>query len=537
MKGARSVVLILMCVLLLAFYEQLPTIAYQTKSKTLDIVSTYGYDFGYESIMISSSLHLRNDNNIIYSEFRNVGKLGLGDLGDRYLVCRSIPSFDLVWEYETDTVSSTYESTPQHLFVNDTKITDKTSWECIYLCKCLDIASGIQLWAKENYSCIHANPIYALFENDVNSTIEFVTNEEIKWRYELDSDSNYSFACNEVNILLIVEEEKIEETWIERLDNQTGEILWDMDISSVMNIEHLNQSVTDNNIYLWDDHSMICLDANSGNTKWNYAFENRLIDSIIEQENYVCLFDRYFGLICLDNLSGDLVWMYQCQSSPSFVGEDGQYFNNIYATLEGGKLLIIPSPQNELQILDFSTGLVTSMYSINYAHIDIFGDFICSDCYISVLSALNIYILKIPHTRMKFVVGDNYYQIDGESIDMDVSPTVINDRTLLPARYVVEPLGGQVFWDGEQRKVTCKLVAPDNADTEEYKENIVELWIDMPTARVNGSVIPIDPDNPDVVPTIINDRTMVPMRFLAESLGCEVEWVADTKEIILTYTP
>jgi len=67
------------------------------------------------------------------------------------------------------------------------------------------------------------------------------------------------------------------------------------------------------------------------------------------------------------------------------------------------------------------------------------------------------------------------------------------------------------------------------------KKNIVELWIDKPIARVNGVEIQIDPDNPDVVPTIINDRTMVSMRFLAESLGCEVEWVADTKDVIITY--
>ncbi|MCK5743748.1 MAG: copper amine oxidase N-terminal domain-containing protein, partial [Caldisericia bacterium] len=62
-------------------------------------------------------------------------------------------------------------------------------------------------------------------------------------------------------------------------------------------------------------------------------------------------------------------------------------------------------------------------------------------------------------------------------------------------------------------------------------------WIGKSTAKLNGIEVQIDPDNPDVVPTIINDRTMVPMRFLAESLGCSVKWIADTKEIILTYSP
>jgi len=138
---------------------------------------------------------------------------------------------------------------------------------------------------------------------------------------------------------------------------------------------------------------------------------------------------------------------------------------------------------------------------------------------------------------LRFTIDKNELFDDGNTSTIDSAPVINNNRTLLPARYVVEPLGGQVFWDGEQRKVTCKLVAPDNADTEEYKENTVELWIDKPTAKINGKEVQIDPDNPDVVPTIINDRTMVPMRFLAESLGCEVEWIADTKEIILTYTP
>ncbi len=107
---------------------------------------------------------------------------------------------------------------------------------------------------------------------------------------------------------------------------------------------------------------------------------------------------------------------------------------------------------------------------------------------------------------------------------MDVSPVIQNSRTLLPARFVTEPLGGFVTWDGNEKKVVCTL-----------SDKTVEFWIDKPTAKVNGQEVQIDPDNPDVVPTIINDRTMVPMRFLAESLGCEVEWIAETKTVTITY--
>ncbi len=127
---------------------------------------------------------------------------------------------------------------------------------------------------------------------------------------------------------------------------------------------------------------------------------------------------------------------------------------------------------------------------------------------------------------LEFQIDRESYIIDGSERIIDAAPVIQNGRTLLPARFVTEPLGGDVGWEATEKKVVCTL-----------GETTVEMWIGKPIAKINGQEVQIDPDNPDVVPTIINDRTMVPMRFLAESLGCEVEWVADTKEIILTYTP
>ncbi|MEZ4813247.1 MAG: copper amine oxidase N-terminal domain-containing protein [Caldisericia bacterium] len=126
---------------------------------------------------------------------------------------------------------------------------------------------------------------------------------------------------------------------------------------------------------------------------------------------------------------------------------------------------------------------------------------------------------------IRYQLGSDTYFVDESAQKMDVVPQVIGGRTLLPARYVTEPLGGSVSWDGTERKVICTL-----------GDKTIELWIGKPTARIDGVETQIDPDNPDVVPTIIDGRTMVPMRFLAESLGCEVEWIADTKEIVLRYS-
>jgi len=64
---------------------------------------------------------------------------------------------------------------------------------------------------------------------------------------------------------------------------------------------------------------------------------------------------------------------------------------------------------------------------------------------------------------------------------------------------------------------------------------IIELWIGNPQAKVKEINVYIDPENHDVKPEIVNGRTMLPLRFIAESLGCEVNWNAQNKSITITY--
>ncbi|MGC8758094.1 MAG: copper amine oxidase N-terminal domain-containing protein, partial [Caldisericaceae bacterium] len=69
-----------------------------------------------------------------------------------------------------------------------------------------------------------------------------------------------------------------------------------------------------------------------------------------------------------------------------------------------------------------------------------------------------------------------------------------------------------------------------------FKETTIELWIDKNTALVNGEYKLIDSTNPKVTPIVIPPgRTMLPIRFIAESLGCLVEWNGDLKEVKITY--
>ncbi len=125
---------------------------------------------------------------------------------------------------------------------------------------------------------------------------------------------------------------------------------------------------------------------------------------------------------------------------------------------------------------------------------------------------------------LKLKIGDRTMYVNDSPRVIDVSPVIIEGRTLLPIRWIAEPLGAEVGWDGNERKVTIDL-----------SNTKVELWIGKNIAKLNGKDTPIDPNNPKVVPIIKDGRTLLPVRFVAESLGCSVEWDPKNQIVTITY--
>ncbi len=127
-------------------------------------------------------------------------------------------------------------------------------------------------------------------------------------------------------------------------------------------------------------------------------------------------------------------------------------------------------------------------------------------------------------TARFFLNSTTYYQ-DSSAYMMDVAPIIIEDRTFLPVRYVADALGAEIEWLGAENRVDIVR-----------GENKISLWIDQPQATVNGALHFIDPQNHKVVPTLLPPgRTMLPIRFIAESLDCQVEWDAQTKEVKIVF--
>jgi len=124
---------------------------------------------------------------------------------------------------------------------------------------------------------------------------------------------------------------------------------------------------------------------------------------------------------------------------------------------------------------------------------------------------------------LHFHIGSTDSDINGLAQLLDTAPVISKGRTFLPIKFVVGPLGATTNWDPSQKMVTVTLGSTN-----------IRLWMSQGTANVNGVATPIDPGNPGVTPMIVKGRTMLPLAFIAKSLGCKVLWDANANEVTVT---
>ncbi|MFE8701598.1 copper amine oxidase N-terminal domain-containing protein [Cytobacillus sp. FJAT-54145] len=98
--------------------------------------------------------------------------------------------------------------------------------------------------------------------------------------------------------------------------------------------------------------------------------------------------------------------------------------------------------------------------------------------------------------------------LDGEPVEFDQQPVIQNGRTLVPFRKIYEELGAEVSWESKTKTVT---VVRDN--------KVIKLQLGSVHASANGAYVKLD-----TPAQIINNRTMVPLRFISESFGAKVNW-------------
>ena len=97
----------------------------------------------------------------------------------------------------------------------------------------------------------------------------------------------------------------------------------------------------------------------------------------------------------------------------------------------------------------------------------------------------------------------------------DQKPTVQNNRTLVPIRFIAEALGYKVEWNSKDNTAVI-----DNGR--------IKLYIGTDQAVIDGKKTKLDTKS-----VVMNERTMVPLRVVAETLGCTVDWAAETQTVLV----
>ncbi len=134
-------------------------------------------------------------------------------------------------------------------------------------------------------------------------------------------------------------------------------------------------------------------------------------------------------------------------------------------------------------------------------------------------SEVKLTVKFVKAVSIKLQIGNKNAIVNGEVISLDAPPVIVNSRTLVPLRFISESFGADVKWDAVLKLVDIKFNGID-----------VKLVIGNKFASVNGKKVELDSP-----PQIMNGRTMVPLRFISESLNAKVVWDNNTRTITITY--
>lgn len=131
----------------------------------------------------------------------------------------------------------------------------------------------------------------------------------------------------------------------------------------------------------------------------------------------------------------------------------------------------------------------------------------------AVFAEENLLIMPAPEEKEITVL------FDGEKLEFDSDPVIINGRTMVPMRKIFEELGATVGW--EERVQRVEAVFDDGTH--------ILLYIDNPIAYVNGEAKILE-----TAPFIKDSRTFVPLRFVSEGNGAGVDWDGDAYTVTIT---
>ncbi len=111
--------------------------------------------------------------------------------------------------------------------------------------------------------------------------------------------------------------------------------------------------------------------------------------------------------------------------------------------------------------------------------------------------------------------------VNGRTLDLDVAPVIVNDRTMVPMRAIFEALGAEVNWIPAGRII---IATKDELMITMQIDN--QNMVIQRAGNTDREVLTLD-----APPFISNDRTLVPARAVSEALRAEVDWIPETRTV------
>ena len=119
--------------------------------------------------------------------------------------------------------------------------------------------------------------------------------------------------------------------------------------------------------------------------------------------------------------------------------------------------------------------------------------------------------------------------IDGEELNLDVVPQIIDGRVMVPIRGVLENLGALVKWDDETQTVSARK----SSKTVSLEIGSNDVTLDKGETNDDGSA-KTETIQTDVAAQLVSDRTLVPLRVISEAMGYSVDWNDETYTVSIS---
>ncbi|MCL2377379.1 MAG: copper amine oxidase N-terminal domain-containing protein [Defluviitaleaceae bacterium] len=129
--------------------------------------------------------------------------------------------------------------------------------------------------------------------------------------------------------------------------------------------------------------------------------------------------------------------------------------------------------------------------------------------------------------------------LNGERIELDAPPQIIDNHPLVPMRAIFEALGFRVEWDGETQKIYAYRIAGDHP-TEETRfvfDLLIEMQIGNPILTTGWAIPALwmeEHTTLDAPPQMVNNRIFVPLNAVSEATGADVVWCEGTRTVTIT---